>query len=130
MGPHPRSSIFSLFSTLENTHEYGKAFEHFFLCELIRLNDYKRLDLEFSFYRTERGAEVDCIGETPQGKIIAVEIKSTAVPSTAHCTGLYSFKQKVHDVELILACQAPHCLKLREALGMSCREALQYIAGR
>ncbi len=47
--------------------EYGKYFEHFFICELIRLNEYKRRDIQFSFYRTEKGAEVDVILEFPNG---------------------------------------------------------------
>lgn len=112
---------------LEHSYEYGQAFEHFFICELIRLNDYRRLDLEFSFYRTERGAEVDCIIENPKGKIIAVEIKSTRVPSASHCTGLYSLKQRVPNAELILACQTQKPIKLKEVIGMPWEEALQYI---
>jgi len=112
---------------IENSNEYGKAFEHFFICELMRMNDYKRLDYHFSFYRTERGAEVDCIIETPTGKIIAVEIKSTQIPTSSHCTGLYSFKKKVPKAELILACQAPNCIKLRDVLILPWQEALQMI---
>ncbi len=37
---------------LEETEEYGRAFEHFLICEIIRLNEYLRLDLDISFYRT------------------------------------------------------------------------------
>lgn len=115
---------------MEHNYEYGRAFEHFFICEMIRLNDYNRLDLEFSFYRTERGAEVDCIIETPKGRIIAVEIKSTRAPSSSHCTGLYSFKQKAPNAELILVCQAKNPLNLKEAIAMPWEEALQYIISR
>jgi predicted AAA+ superfamily ATPase len=43
----------------ENSYEFGEAFEHFFLLKIIRLNHYLRLDLDLSFYRTERGAEVE-----------------------------------------------------------------------
>jgi predicted AAA+ superfamily ATPase len=114
---------------LESSYEFGRAFEHLFICELIRINEYKRLDMNFSFYRTERGAEVDCIVETPKGKLIAVEIKSTRNPVSAHCGGLYSFMQKVPDAELILACRAPHNLQINRVLAMPWEKALQYITG-
>ncbi len=52
------------------------------------------MDLVLSFYRTERGAEVDCIIETPAGKTVAVEIKSTENPSSTMLTGLHSFIEK------------------------------------
>ena len=111
----------------ENTYEFGRAFEHFFICELMRLNEYKRLDLGFSFYRTERGSEVDCIVETPKGKTIAVEIKSTMNPASTHCSGLYSFKQKVPDAELILACRTSNSLKINKVMVLPWKEALKYI---
>lgn len=114
---------------VENNYEYGKMFEQFIICELIRMNSYKRMDLNFSFYRTEGGAEVDCIIETPTGKTVALEIKSTSMPDFSHCSGLYSFKQKVSGAELILACKTPNPIKLKNALAMPWQEALQHIEG-
>ena len=108
-------------------YEYGKAFEHFFLCEVMRINDYNRLDMNISFYRTERGAEVDCIIETPGGKVIAIEIKSTSSPCSRHCSGLHSFKKIVPKAELILACQAPNAMKINGVLILPWKQALQYI---
>lgn len=52
---------------IEESEEYGRAFEHFLISEIIRLNDYLRLDLDISFYRTESGSEVDCILQLPTG---------------------------------------------------------------
>ncbi len=112
---------------LENTFEYGNAFEHFIICELIRLNSYKRLDLNFSFYRTEAGAEVDCIIETPNGKTVALEIKSTSVPCSKHCSGLYSFGKKQPKAELILACKTLNPIRIKNVLAMPWLEALAYI---
>ncbi|MCU0288563.1 MAG: AAA family ATPase [Acidobacteria bacterium] len=86
----------------ENTYEFGRAFEHFMILEILKLNHYYRLDLVLSFYRTERGAEVDCIIESPTGKILAIEIKSTLNPTSMMLKGLYSFKEKVPGAQLIL----------------------------
>lgn len=71
--------------------EYGKAFEHFIIAEMIRLNKYNKKDFDFSFYRTADGAEVDLIVKTPEGKIYAIEIKSSTNPSKTDIKGLKSF---------------------------------------
>ncbi len=97
---------------IEGSSEYGRVFEHFLLCEIMKINETRRLDLGLSFYRTERGAEVDCIIESPAGRTIALEIKSTSSPTSAHCRGLRSFKQCVPKAELYLACRAPRALQI------------------
>ncbi len=57
------------------TWDYGRAFEHFFLLQAMRQNHYLQKDLEFTFYRTEAGAEVDVIIEKPNRQVIAIELK-------------------------------------------------------
>jgi len=111
----------------ENSYEFGNAFEHFFLLEIIRLNHYHRLDLDLSFYRTERGAEVDCIIETPARKIIAVEIKASANPSSSMLTGLKSFKEKVSHAQLILACRVERPQVIKDVTVLPWQDALELI---
>ena len=111
----------------EKSYEFGKIFEHFFLLEIIRLNHYHRLDLDLSFYRTERGAEVDCIIETPAGKTIAVEIKATENPSSAMLKGLKSFKEKVADAQLVLACRVQRPQVIKDVTVLPWQDALEYI---
>ncbi len=111
----------------ENSFEFGKAFEHFFLLEITRLNHYHRLDLDLSFYRTERGAEVDCIIETPAGKKIALEIKASTHPSSSMLTGLKSFKEKVSTARLVLACRVERPQVIKDVTVLPWQEALEYI---
>lgn len=111
----------------EKSREFGRAFEHFLLLEILKLNHYNRLDLVLSFYRTERGAEVDCIIETPRGKIIAVEIKSTTVPSAEMLRGLRSFKQIRTGAELILACRVERAQVMEDVMVLPWQEILAYI---
>ena len=111
----------------ENSYEFGRAFEHFFLLEIIRLNHYHRLDLDLSFYRTERGAEVDCIIETPARKIIAIEIKASAHPSSTMLTGLKSFKEKVSNARLILACRVERPQVIKDITVLPWQDALELI---
>ena len=78
------------------------------------MNHYHRLDLVLSFYRTERGAEVDCIIETPAGKILAIEIKSTV-------------KEKVPKAQLILGCRVERAQVIKDVKVLPWQEALDYI---
>ena len=56
---------------------FGDAFEHFFILELIRLNDYCETDYKFSYLRTGSGVEFDVIVERPGLDKILIEIKSS-----------------------------------------------------
>jgi predicted AAA+ superfamily ATPase len=111
----------------ESSYEFGKAFEHFVILEIIKLNHYHRLDLDLSFYRTEGGAEVDCVIETPAGKTIALELKSTTSPVPAMLKGLYSFKEKVPDARLILGCRAERAQIINDVTVLPWQEVIEYI---
>ncbi len=87
----------------ENRMEYGRAFEHFLLTEIYKINDYHRKDWVLSFYRTEKGVEVDCLIETPSGQYIAIEFKSHHLPERIHAKGLRSLKEVLPDAKLLLA---------------------------
>lgn len=95
-----------------HTKEFGEAFEHFLILEMLRLATYKTSDYIFSFYRTLAGAEVDLIIETPQGRTIALEIKTTATPSAKDCAGLRSFLEICPKAELFIASFTPHRRKI------------------
>jgi len=60
----------------ENTYTFGKAFEHFIITEMVRLNDYFEKDYKFSYLRTKDDAEIDLIIERPGLPCILIEIKS------------------------------------------------------
>jgi len=91
------------------TKEFGEAFEHFIINECWRINDYRQLDYEFSYYRTEHGAEVDLIVETPRGACLAVEIESTNQPRVADVrSGFESFLQVRPQARLICVNTSPN----------------------
>ena len=86
------------------TPEYGRVFEHFLIKEIIHLSQYKKKGYEFSFYRTENGAEADLIIETPDEKVFALEIKASENPRLSDLKGLRSFKEICPKAKLICAC--------------------------
>ncbi len=89
------------------TTEYGRAFEHFLVTEILRLADYLESDYEFSFYQSSNQAEVDLIVETPQKMTYAIEIKATESPDLGSLKGLESFSEICKNAVLCCACLAP-----------------------
>jgi predicted AAA+ superfamily ATPase len=135
---HPKFYFFDpgIVSTLNNrlrvelqekSYEFGKSFEHFLILEIIKLNHYLRLYLDLTFYRTERGTEVDCIIETPAGKTIALEIKSTTDPTPTMFKGLYSFKEKITDAQLLFGCRVQRAQAIKEVTVLPWQEVLEFI---
>ncbi len=61
----------------ENGTSYGRAFEHFFILECLRMNDYFRKDFRFSYLRTKDDLEIDLIVERPGKSRILIELKSS-----------------------------------------------------
>ncbi|MBI2995561.1 MAG: ATP-binding protein [Candidatus Melainabacteria bacterium] len=85
------------------TTEYGRLFEHFIVKEIIHLSHYKNKNYEFSFFRTENGAEVDLVIETPDDKVFALEIKANTNPRLSDLKGLKSFKEVYPKSQLLCA---------------------------
>ncbi len=88
---------------IPQTQDYGDSFEHFFIAEIMRLAHYKRKQLDFSYYRTKDGAEVDLIIERPDAKCFAIEIKSSQSVKLNKLKGLKSFSAVRGDAELMCA---------------------------
>ncbi|MGK5088697.1 AAA family ATPase [Bdellovibrionota bacterium FG-2] len=73
------------------TYAYGKAFEHWVILEAFRLNEYLRLDYDFSYLRTKDDAEIDLIIDRPGEKPLLVEIKSSTNVDAKDATILERF---------------------------------------
>jgi len=58
------------------TYEYGLAFEHLVILEVMRLNSYAEADFKLSYLRTKDDAEIDLVIERPGAPDVLVEIKS------------------------------------------------------
>jgi predicted AAA+ superfamily ATPase len=86
-----------------STSEFGNAFESWFINECVRRNSYLELDLKFSYLRTKDDAEIDLIIEKPNGKVILVEIKSSAKIDSRHIKNLIGFKKDFPGADLFCA---------------------------
>ena len=75
-------------SLAQGTIEYGHAFEHFIIQELVAYIGYNHKSEKLSYWRTQTGVEVDAvIGDAK----VAIEIKSTDNLQNKHLKGLKSF---------------------------------------
>ncbi len=107
------------------TPDFGWAFEHFIILEIMRAAEYNKLDYNFSYYRTERGAEVDLIIETPKGEVLAIEIKATDVIKSPHMQGLISFKETCPQAKLFCVSLSPRRKMLGEIAVLPWQEAIK-----
>ncbi|MBR5982653.1 MAG: ATP-binding protein [Bacteroidales bacterium] len=83
---------------VRGTNEYGHAFEHLVIQELVAYIGYTRNENKLSYWRTSTGIEVDAI----LGDIVAIEIKSSDDIQNKHLKGLRAFREEHPDFRLII----------------------------
>jgi len=81
--------------------EFGKAFEHFLLMEIIAYRSYAAKDFAVNFWRTKSGLEVDFV--LGQGEV-AIEVKGTARIDGKDMNGLEAFIQSCSPKRSIVVC--------------------------
>lgn len=79
--------------------DFGKAFEHLIIQEIIAYLSYSENDNQLSYWRTSSGFEVDAvIGKAK----VAIEIKSSKEVQSKHIKGLKVFKDEFPEARLIM----------------------------
>ena len=86
----------------EGTIDYGHAFEHLIIQELIAYISYSRNDNKLSYWRTYTGVEVDAIIGDAE---IAIEIKSTQEVQNKHLKNIRSFANDYPSARKIVVSQ-------------------------
>lgn len=77
--------------------EFGLAFEHFIITEVMRLNSYYRRNYSLSFLATKSGAEIDLIVERPGTRPVFIEIKSTDAVQDRHLVHLKAMLESYEE---------------------------------
>ncbi|MBU4252187.1 MAG: AAA family ATPase [Candidatus Omnitrophica bacterium] len=85
----------------EKGAEFGRAFEHFLLMEMVAYRSYAGKDFTINFWRTKSGLEVDFI--LGQGEV-AIEIKGAGRIDRKDMNGLEAFIQACSPKRSILVC--------------------------
>ncbi len=79
--------------------EFGHAFEHFIIQEIIAYHGYSEKSGNISYWRTTSGYEVDVIIGDAE---VAIEIKSSEEVQSRHTRGLKAFSEEFPDARLIM----------------------------
>ncbi|MBQ7524236.1 MAG: ATP-binding protein [Alphaproteobacteria bacterium] len=89
---------------VRGTTEYGHAFEHFVMQELIAYIGYTRNENKLSYWRTKDAVEVDAVigNDLIGGAKLAIEIKSTEDVQNKHLKGLRTFATEHPDCRKIV----------------------------
>jgi predicted AAA+ superfamily ATPase len=85
----------------EKGEQFGKAFEHFILMEILAYNSYHDLDFKINFWRTKTGLEVDFIlGDGD----VAIEVKSSDRVDPRELYPLTVFREEFGVSSSIVVC--------------------------
>ncbi len=87
---------------LPGTPEYGHAFEHFIMQEIVAYLGYSNSAAKLSYWRTYTQIEVDAVLGDAQ---VAIDIKSAAEVQNKHLKGLKAFKEEHPEARLIIVSQ-------------------------
>lgn len=79
--------------------DYGHAFEHFIILEIIAYLGYSHSEEKLTYWRTPNGQEVDAI--IGDGRV-AIEIKSSDEVKSRHTHGLKAFSEDYPDAKLCI----------------------------
>lgn len=84
--------------------DFGHAFEHLMIQEIISYLGYHDIENALSFWHTYTGYEVDAVlGDAK----VAIEFKSSTEVQSKHLRGLKAFKEEHHEARLIIVSLDP-----------------------
>jgi predicted AAA+ superfamily ATPase len=81
--------------------EFGKAFEHFMLMEIVAFRSYTGKDFAINFWRTKTGLEVDFVLGAGE---VAIEVKGASRIDKRDMNGLEAFVEAYSPKKSILIC--------------------------
>ena len=90
------------------THEFGKAFEHFLVLEFFKLSHYRNRDESLFYLQTKNGVEIDLVMTRPGRSTLFIEIKSTTNIGKEDATPLREIAASLPDAQTFLLSRDPH----------------------
>jgi len=107
----------------ERGEQFGKAFEHFILMEILAHRAYKELDYDLNFWRTKSGLEVDFV--LGRGEV-AVEVKGASRIDSSDLRPIKAFLQEYRPARAFVVCnehrsrvhEGVHIIPWREFINM------------
>jgi predicted AAA+ superfamily ATPase len=113
----------------EGTYEFGKAFEHFILTEIVRLNHYQRKNFRLSYFLSKDGVEIDLILDRPGKPLALVEIKSGKNVTPRQLSPLLRISKDIPGAEAICLCREESPRKVGKVAVLPWMEGLERLLG-
>jgi len=82
---------------MEAPERFGSLLETFVVMELRKQSSWSETQPALWHFRDRGGAEVDIVLEYPDGRVVAIEVKSGATPSHADARGLRLLRDRLGD---------------------------------
>lgn len=83
--------------------DFGHAFEHFVIQEIVAWLGYSCSDCQLNYWRTASGYEVDAVISQPNGNItVAIEVKAVGEVQSRHLHGLKALSEEHPGAELVV----------------------------
>ena len=112
------------------TYEYGKAFEHFVITQILHLSRYRYPDWRLFYLRTGAGVEIDVVIERPGMPEALIEIKSSERIDERYVHGLARFIGDFSDPLALCISRDPTRMRTDGVLCLHWREALEELGLR
>ncbi len=106
------------------TYEYGKAFEHFIVTQIVHLSQYRHPDWRVSYLQTGAGVEIDLVIERPGLPTALIEIKSSDRVDERDVRHLARFLRDFPDPVALCISRDPTRMEIEGVLCVDWRAAL------
>jgi len=119
------------FELVPRTSEYGLAFEHFFILEIMRLANYKKWECSFAYFATH-DIEIDLVIEKFHHPPVFIEIKSSNKIKGSMLSPLISIVREIKGAKGFCLCQEKTRRKVENILVLpwqETRSALEEVFG-
>ena len=106
------------------TYEYGRAFEHFVITQILHLSRYRHPDWRLSYLQTRSGVEIHLAIERPGMPAALIEIKSTERVDERDVRNLASFTSDFDNPLVLCISRDPVRMRIGDVLCVHRRDAL------
>ena len=112
---------------LPQTYDFGEAFEHFIILEIIKLVEYGRKNWKYFYLLTKDRAEIDLIIDRPGQTTLCIEIKSSDSITEGDMRNLIRLGTDIPQSKLYCLSRDPRRRRIQNVLCMEWQEGLKEI---
>lgn len=112
---------------LPQTYDFGEAFEHFIILEIIKLIEYSRKSWRYFYLLTKDGAEIDLIIDRPGETTLCLEIKSSDRTTESDVRNLIRLGADIPKSRLYCLSRDPLRKKIQNVMCLEWKQGLSEI---